>query len=181
MGWLLVKKDPKVIEAGKKLDMSDLDNDPIVYFQKVADPFFSQFMCFVFPSIVSYLMWNESIIPSYFVAGVVRYVFVLHGTWLVNSAAHLYGSHPYDPTINPAENLTVAVISGGEGWHNWHHTYPYDYAASELGADKNYNPTKIFIDACAFVGLVKDRKRALNAWSNLKSKINGEKIIAKDE
>jgi len=170
MGWLLVKKDPKVIEAGKKLDMSDLDRDPVVYFQKCLDPWFSQFMCFVFPSVIAFYGWNESIWVSYLVAGCLRYCFVLHGTWLVNSAAHLYGSHPYDPTINPAENRFVAVISGGEGWHNWHHTYPYDYAASELGSDSHYNPTKMFIDVCAFVGLVKDRKRALNAWSNLKGK-----------
>jgi stearoyl-CoA desaturase (delta-9 desaturase) len=64
----------------------------------------------------------------------------------------------------------VAVVSGGEGWHNWHHTYPFDYAASELGSDSYYNPTKMFIDVCAFVGLVKDQKRALNAWSNLQEK-----------
>lgn len=170
MGWLLVKKDPKVIEAGKKLDMSDLDKDPVVVFQKSLDPWFSLFMCFVFPSLVASYGWNESILASYFVAGGLRYVFILHSTWLVNSAAHLWGSHPYDPTINPAENRFVAVISQGEGWHNWHHAYPYDYAASELGADNQYNPTKMFIDFCAFVGLVKDRKRALNAWNNLKEK-----------
>ena len=170
MGWLLIKKDPKVIEAGKKLDMSDLDKDPVVSFQKYLDPWFSQFMCFVFPSIIPFFMWNESIVASYLVAGFLRYCLVLHATWLVNSAAHLYGSHPYNPNINPAENRFVALVSGGEGWHNWHHTYPYDYAASELGSDSQYNPTKMFIDLCAFVGLVKDRKRALNAWSNLKSK-----------
>lgn len=170
MGWLLIRKDPKVIEAGKKLDCTDLDNDPIVYFNKILDPFFNQFMCFVFPSIIAFYGWNESILASYLVAGCVRYCFVLHGTWLVNSAAHLYGSHPYDPTINPAENVAVAIISGGEGWHNWHHTYPYDYAASELGSDAHYNPTKMFIDVCAYVGVASDRKRALNAWNNFKSK-----------
>jgi stearoyl-CoA desaturase (delta-9 desaturase) len=170
MGWLLVQKDPKVIEAGRKLDMSDLDRDPVVYFQKCLDPWFSQFMCFVFPSVIAFYGWNESIWVSYLVAGCLRYCFALHCTWLVNSVAHLYGSHPYDPTINPAENRFVAVVSGGEGWHNWHHTYPYDYAASELGSDSHYNPTKMFIDVCASVGLVKDRKRALNAWSNLKEK-----------
>ena len=170
MGWLLVKKDPKVIEAGKKLDVSDLDKDPVVYFQKSLDPWFSQFMCFAFPSVVAFCGWNESIWASYLVAGCLRYCFILHSTWLVNSLAHLVGSHPYDPEINPAENKFVSVLSGGEGWHNWHHTYPYDYAASELGSDKLYNPTKMFIDVCAFFGLVKDRKRALNAWSNLKQK-----------
>ena len=150
--------------------MSDLEKDPVVAFQKYLDPWFSQFMCFIFPSLISYYMWNESILASYLVAGCLRYCLVLHGTWLVNSAAHLYGSHPYDSTINPAENRFVAVCSIGEGWHNWHHKFPYDYAASELGSDQHFNPTKIVIDICAYMGLVTDRKRALNAWNNLKSK-----------
>ena len=164
-----MKKDPKVIEAGKKLDLSDLEKDPVVAFQKYLDPWFSQFMCFVFPTLLSYYMWDESIIASYFVQ-CLRYILVLHGTWLVNSAAHLYGDHPYDQTINPAENRFVAYCSVGEGWHNWHHKFPYDYAASELGSDKQFNPTKIFIDVCAYVGIVTDRKRALNAWEMLKNK-----------
>ncbi len=66
-------------------------------------------------------------------AGALRYCLVLHFTWLVNSAAHLYGDHPYDPTIWPAENPLVSVAAIGEGWHNWHHRYPYDYAASVRG------------------------------------------------
>ena len=72
----------------------------------------------------------------------------------------------------------VAVISGGEGWHSWQHAYLFSYAAIELGWDSQYNPTKMFIDVCAFVGLVKDQKRALNAWSNLKeNQMNGEYIV----
>jgi len=169
MGWLLVKKDPKVIEAGKKLDLSDLERDPVVMFQKKWDPFFSQSVCFVLPTLMAHFFWNESIVAYYFVEAL-RYIFVLHGTWLVNSAAHLYGDHPYDEKINPAENTFVALCSAGEGWHNWHHTYPYDYAASELGSDKHYNPTKMFIDVCAYIGVVTDRKRALNAWDMLKKK-----------
>ena len=105
----------------------------------------------------------------YFVE-VFRYILVLQGTWLVKSAAHLWGDHPYDETINPAENRFVALHTLGEGWHNWHHKFPCDYAASELGSDQHYNPTKVFIDVCAFFGLVTDRKRALGAWEMLKKK-----------
>ena len=169
MGWLLVKKNPKVIEAGKKLDLSDLERDPVVMFQKRMDPWFSQFVCFVLPPLVSSIFWKESLVAHYFVE-VLRYIIVLHGTWMVNSLAHLYGSHPYDETINPAENAFVAFCSVGEGWHNWHHKFPYDSAASEFGSDKQYNPTKMFIDVCAYLGVVTDRKRALNAWNMLKKK-----------
>ena len=113
MGWLLTKKDPKVIEAGKKLDLSDLERDPVVMFQKRVDPWFSQTVCFVLPPLISYIFWNESLVAHYFVE-VFRYVTVLHGTWLVNSAAHIYGDRPYDPVIGPRENAFVALCAAGE-------------------------------------------------------------------
>ena len=165
----MVKKDPKVIEAGKKLDLSDLEKDAFVMFQKKNDPWFTMFVCFALPPLISYFFWNENIIAHYLVE-VSRYILVLHGTWFVNSAAHIWGSHPYDPSINPAENRFVALCSVGEGWHNWHHKFPYDYAASEFGSDKQYNPTKMVIDMWAYLGFVTDRKRALNAWEMLKKK-----------
>ena len=59
----------------------------------------------------------------------------------------------------------------GEGWHNWHHAYPYDYAASEFGISSQYNPSKLFIDTCAAFGLVSNRKRATGAWALKKRKM----------
>ena len=170
MGWMLVKKDPKVIDAGRKLDLSDLLNDPVVVFQKSVDPFFSLFMCFIFPSLVASYLWGESITCSFLVAGCLRYIIVLQSAFFVNSAAHLFGNRPYDETINPSDNTFVSAVAGGEGWHNWHHTFPYDYAASEFGADRQYNPGKRVIDMWAWLGLVTERKRALDLWKRIKSK-----------
>lgn len=34
IGWLMSKKHPAVIEKGKTIDMSDLEADPLVMFQK---------------------------------------------------------------------------------------------------------------------------------------------------
>ena len=95
-------------------------------FQKKNDPWFTMFVCFALPPLISYFFWNENIIAHYLVE-VSRYILVLHGTWFVNSAAHIWGSHPYDPSINPAENRFVALCSVGEGWHNWHHKFPYEH------------------------------------------------------
>ena len=82
----------------------------------------------------------------------------------MNSWAHLEGSRPYDPAINPAENRFVALVSGGEGWHNWHHAFPWDYAASEFGIHAQWNPTKLFIDGCCMLGLATGRRRADKVW-----------------
>eukprot|EP00607_Mallomonas_marina_P006444 CAMPEP_0182428254 /NCGR_PEP_ID=MMETSP1167-20130531/21789_1 /TAXON_ID=2988 /ORGANISM="Mallomonas Sp, Strain CCMP3275" /LENGTH=188 /DNA_ID=CAMNT_0024611025 /DNA_START=486 /DNA_END=1052 /DNA_ORIENTATION=- len=174
MGWLIVKKHPDVVDAGKKLDFSDLYEDGAVMFQKRLDPWFTLFMCFVFPGIVCTL-WGDNFWHGYWVAGGLRYILVLHATWCVNSAAHLFGDHPYDPHMWPAENPFVSYVAIGEGWHNWHHKYPFDYAASEFGIGKQFNPTKLFIDTCCKFGLASERKRATGAWSKLR--VHREKEI----
>uniref|UniRef100_A0A7S4LDM5 Fatty acid desaturase domain-containing protein n=1 Tax=Eutreptiella gymnastica TaxID=73025 RepID=A0A7S4LDM5_9EUGL len=186
MGWLYLKKDPKVAEAGKKIDMDDLLADPIVRFQKRYDPWFNMFVCFVVPSIIPWVCWGESLLTAYLVAGVLRYVWVLHMTWCVNSFAHLFGDRPYDKESNPAENLLVSIGAVGEGWHNWHHFYPYDYAASELGIAFQWNPTKVVIDIGAWLGLVSNRKRATGVWKRtqdrrIKDHLDASAVPAEEE
>lgn len=165
VGWLLVKKHPSVIKAGREIDLSDLMEDPVVMLQKRLDPYLSLYMCFVWPAQMAVWLWGENFWNAMFVAGFLRYVLVLHNTWLVNSAAHLYGDHPYDTAAYPAENPIVAFFAGGEGWHNWHHKYPYDYAAAEMDALAQFNPGKCVIDAACFLGLAWNRKRATAAWA----------------
>lgn len=46
----------------------------------------------------------------------------------------------------------------GEGFHNYHHTFPFDYATSEFGGGK-LNLTTCFIDLMCSVGLATDCKR----------------------
>ena len=89
-----------------------------------------------------------------------RYVYVLHCTWLVNSAAHLWGEKPYDKSIKPKENSSVIYLAFGEGYHNYHHTFPWDYSASELGWNGNFNLTTALIDFFAWTGLAYDLKKA---------------------
>ena len=48
----------------------------------------------------------------------------LHSTWLVNSATHLWGSRRFKTRDDSRNNFWVALVSGGEGWHNNHHGKP---------------------------------------------------------
>jgi stearoyl-CoA desaturase (delta-9 desaturase) len=68
----------------------------------------------------------------------------------------MYGYKPYDRTINPVENLLVTIGAIGEGFHNYHHTFPQDYSTSEFGW--RLNPTTLFLDGMAKIGQVSDRK-----------------------
>lgn len=61
--------------------------------------------------------------------------------------------------ISSAENTTVALLAFGEGWHNYHHTFPWDYKAAELGNYK-LNLTTGIIDMFARIGWAYDLKTA---------------------
>jgi stearoyl-CoA desaturase (delta-9 desaturase) len=47
-----------------------------------------------------------------------------HSTFLVNSAAHVIGRRAYETDDTSKNSLTIALLTGGEGWHNNHHRYP---------------------------------------------------------
>ncbi|XP_066256674.1 acyl-CoA Delta-9 desaturase-like [Euwallacea similis] len=156
MGWLLCRKHPDVISQGKKIDISDLYADPIIRFQHKYYMVLMPIVCFILPMLVPALLWNETWVNS-FCLNIGRYIFTLHASWLVNSAAHMWGDKPYDKFINPAENLAVSVLALGEGWHNYHHTFPWDYKAAELG-QYSVNLSTLLIDSFAKIGWAYDLK-----------------------
>ncbi len=53
-----------------------------------------------------------------------RVVCGLHSTWLVNSANHLWGKRRFETKDDSRNNWIVALLTGGEGWHNNHHAHP---------------------------------------------------------
>lgn len=58
--------------------------------------------------------------------------------------------------ISPVDNLAVSMAALGEGWHNYHHVFPWDYKTGELG-DYKFNISTAFIDFFAKFGWAYDR------------------------
>lgn len=156
VGWLMSKKHPKVKEYGKKIDMSDMEADPWIMFQKRHYKLLYTIFTLVLPTAIPCLLWNETVLVSLFTTYFARYVVQLNTTWSVNSLAHMFGNKPYDKNILSVETVFVSVIAGGEGWHNYHHTFPWDYRTAELGMP--FNVTTKVIDFFANNGSVYDRK-----------------------
>ncbi|KAL3218369.1 hypothetical protein MRX96_031562 [Rhipicephalus microplus] len=156
VGWLLVRKHPDVRNKGKNIDMSDLLADPVVRFQRRYYFPLMLSLCFILPAVLPWWLWEETLWNAFVVCSLTRYCFTLNMTWLVNSAAHIWGNRPYDRHISPRQNLVTIVGAHGEGFHNYHHTFPYDYRTSELGC--RINTTTWFIDFFAWLGQVYDRK-----------------------
>lgn len=157
IGWLMMKKHPDVREKGKTVDMTDLDSDPIVMFQKKYYAVLMPVFCFVVPTFMAYNYLDETFSNSWYIVAIFRYVLSLNGTWLVNSAAHIWGTKPYDRKISPTNSTFVAIAAVGEGWHNYHHVFPWDYKTSELGKYST-NFTTAVIDFFAKLGWAYDMK-----------------------
>ncbi|KAJ2949873.1 hypothetical protein O0L34_g11192 [Tuta absoluta] len=158
VGWLMMKKHPRVIREGAKIDMSDIASDPLVRFHTKYFNWFKLACCFVLPTLVPVYMWGESWTFAILSQPMLRYVFSLNFTWAVNSFAHMWGHKPYDRNIKPAENWMVSLVAMGEGWHNYHHTFPWDYKAAELGY--TLNVTTLLLDGFARIGWAYDMKEA---------------------
>lgn len=53
--------------------------------------------------------------------------------------------------IRPTDHPLLGVLTGGEGWHNYHHVFPWDYKTAELG-NYRFNISTAFIDFFAKIG-----------------------------
>lgn len=67
------------------------------------------------------LLWGGW--PIVFWGIFLRTVLALHGTWLVNSAGHMWGYQSFKTKDWSRNNWWVAAVSFGEGWHNNHHAF----------------------------------------------------------
>lgn len=161
MGWLLVPKHPEVKAKGDSIPCGDLLADPVVYFQKKAEELFlfNEWISFVLPAVYGKVVWGDAAL-GFFVHGMLRWTLCLHATWCVNSVAHYFGDNHYDEQASPRESLFTAIVADGEGWHSYHHKYPWDYATAELGASRQWNPSKLFIDLAIVLGQASNPKRA---------------------
>ncbi|GAB4180205.1 MAG: fatty acid desaturase [Wenzhouxiangellaceae bacterium] len=90
-------------------------------------------------------------------AGVLRLVVSHHFTFAINSLAHSWGWRPYSEANTAVDNPLVALVTWGEGYHNFHHAFQNDYRNGIRWW--HWDPTKWVINLLAWVGLVHDRRR----------------------
>lgn len=111
----------------------------------------------VLPTWILCHCFGETLDAAWHVGFVFRHLYTLHDTFLINSYAHAVGSKPYDKSIRPTDHRLLGIMTQGEGWHNYHHVFPWDYKTAELG-NYRYNITTAFIDFFAKIGWAYDLK-----------------------
>lgn len=134
---------------------------------------------------------NGDVIGMILVAGVARLVAVHHVTFFINSLAHIWGKRPYTDKNTARDNPIVALFTFGEGYHNYHHIFEYDYRNGIRWW--HYDPTKWMIKSLSWVKLTSNLRRTpeeriekaklemqlKNAQQRLVSIANAEDVLCK--
>jgi stearoyl-CoA desaturase (delta-9 desaturase) len=92
------------------------------------------------------------------VAGFLRVAIVLQATFCINSLAHVVGSKRYDTAASARDSTLTALVTFGEGYHSFHHRFPFDYRNGIRWWQ--YDPSKWLIWGLARFGLATKLRKA---------------------
>ena len=107
------------------------------------------------PAFLGFL--HGDIIACLLLGGLLRLVMSQHVTYLINSIAHMWGKQTYSDASSARDNPLLALITYGEGYHNYHHTFQWDYRNGVKWW--HFDPTKWMIRSLSWMGLTTDLKR----------------------
>lgn len=145
MGWVMLYSATE----HKQDNVGDLEKDFWIIFQEKYYVRIGIFMSFVLPTAIAALWGNP--LGGLFVAGFLRIVLNHHFTFSINSFCHMIGSRPYSDRDSSRDNWFLALVTYGEGYHNFHHKFPTDYRNGIKFY--HWDPTKWMIKLFSKVGL----------------------------
>jgi len=135
--------------------VADLQRDPLVRFQARGYVPLALFGAAVLPAALG-LLWGDPL-GGLLMAGFLRLAVQWHLTWSINSVAHTIGRQPYSRSTSARDSWITALVTFGEGYHNYHHRFPGDYRNGVRWY--HFDPTKWLIRSLATVGLARDLRR----------------------
>jgi stearoyl-CoA desaturase (Delta-9 desaturase) len=110
---------------------------------------------------------------AFVITFLLRMFFTHHSSFCINSLAHTVGSRPFSQEHTAVNNWLVALLTLGEGYHNFHHTFPADYRNGVRWYQ--FDPTRIFIWTLSKLRLARNLKITDNS-AIIKRRITEEKI-----
>ncbi|MES2205067.1 MAG: fatty acid desaturase [Pseudomonadota bacterium] len=154
LGWILHLDLTKRHYSNVK----DLTASAMICFQHKYFTIIASFMAFIFPMLVASLWGNA--LAGLIVAGVLRVVVINHATFFINSLCHWSGKQTYSKIETARDNWLTALVTMGEGFHNFHHQFPLDYRNGIRYF--HYDPTKWLIYGLSKLGLTSHLRRVSN-------------------
>jgi len=173
IGWML-----RDYPSGK-IDYSvvrDLEKDPVAAWQHRWYWTLVWMTNIALPLLLGWM--TGDMLGMFLLVGIARLVVTHHVTFFINSLAHMWGRQPYTDENSARDQHFLALITYGEGYHNYHHLFQSDYRCGIRWWHLDIN--KWFISTCALLGLVKNRKRA-PAFKVMRARLNMEFKAAREK
>lgn len=154
IGWLLFKLNPQPPFD----NVPDLKRDRLVCWQHRHVHLLAVLVGFVLPSLAGLLYdgWVGAL-GGFLIGGIARVVVIQHTTFFINSACHCMGRQPYSTRCSARDSFFLALFTMGEGYHNYHHEFQFDYRNGVK--PWQFDPTKWIIWVLSKVGIVSHLKR----------------------
>ncbi len=148
IGWLLFRTGPDTPLTWVR----DLQNDKLACWQHKHYVPLAMIMGFLVPALIGFAVggWTAAL-GAFLLAGVARTVVVHHSTFCINSLCHWIGDRPYSARCTARDSFLMALLTFGEGYHNYHHEFQHDYRNGVK--PWQFDPTKWAIWALNKVGL----------------------------
>lgn len=153
MGWILLKEKPEY--ADNYGNAKDLTSDKLVMLQHKFYLPIAVFIGIILPGLIGYLAGFP--LGGLALAGLGRIVFVHHATFFINSLCHKLGSQPYTDKNTARDSFVMALFTYGEGYHNFHHRFQFDYRNGIKWY--HFDPSKWLINTLEWVGMARNKKR----------------------
>ena len=163
MGWMMFKLRPDPPQD----NVADLEKDPLVMWQHRYTHIIGIVFGFGLPTLLGALYgWfhygtagevGVQALGAFLIAGVLRIVCVQHSTFCINSLCHTLGRRPYSTRCSARDSAFVALVTFGEGYHNFHHEFQHDYRNGVK--PWQFDPTKWTIWTLSKLGMASDLRR----------------------
>ena len=152
IGWMLRHWPTSQIDFGQ---VQDLQQDPLLRWQHRYYWPLTWLLNLGVPVLIGLLVGE--VIGMVLLAGAVRLVFSQHCTFFINSLAHSWGRRQYSDANTSRDNGWLALLTWGEGYHNFHHAFQADYRNGARWW--HFDPGKWLIASCAWLRLADGLKR----------------------
>ena len=151
-GWMIRDYPATRVDLN---NVKDLLKDPVLIWQREHYLALLILMNVGVPVLIGFM--HGDVWGSLLLLGFLRLVMSQHFTYLINSAAHVWGKRTYDPNQTARDNWVIALLTFGEGYHNYHHTFAWDYRNGVRWY--HYDPTKWLIKLCHWCKLATDLRQ----------------------
>lgn len=153
MGWML--REYQLDRYDDYNNVKDLQKDPVAAWQHKHYWTLVWVMNLGLTGLLAVI--HGDILGTLLLVGVARLTLSQHFTFFINSLAHMFGRRPYSVENTARDNGWIALITYGEGYHNFHHRFASDYRNGIRWWQ--FDPTKWAIKGLSLVGLTHNLRK----------------------